>query len=284
LKAVINKILHHSVVDGPGNRAVVFFQGCNFHCAYCHNPETISLCCGCGHCVELCPTGALSLKQGTEKREILWDEKLCCGCDTCIHECPHLASPRTKEYTPEEVMESIKNDLPFIRGLTVSGGECSLQRDFVLELFRLAKEKGLSTLMDSNGTYDYQADPELLAVCDGVMLDVKAFDAAEHEMLTGMANEQVLKNAVFLAQNDKLEEIRTVVVPGYLNYEETVEKITAILAPFLKQHSIRYKLIAYRPFGVRFPYKEQFSTPDQSHMQKCRDIAEKNGFTEIVLI
>jgi pyruvate-formate lyase-activating enzyme len=37
----INKILNFSSVDGPGNRLVVFTQGCNLNCLYCHNPETI---------------------------------------------------------------------------------------------------------------------------------------------------------------------------------------------------------------------------------------------------
>ncbi|MGL5951492.1 MAG: 4Fe-4S cluster-binding domain-containing protein, partial [Cetobacterium sp.] len=40
LKAKINKIIKFSNVDGPGNRMAIFFQGCNFNCEYCHNPET----------------------------------------------------------------------------------------------------------------------------------------------------------------------------------------------------------------------------------------------------
>ena len=68
--AIVNKIIHSSVVDGPGNRAAVFLQKCNFKCSYCHNPETIGQCVQCGACVEKCPAKALSLKDG----KIVWDE------------------------------------------------------------------------------------------------------------------------------------------------------------------------------------------------------------------
>ena len=59
---------------------------------------------------------------------------------------------------------------------------------FIVELFKLAKEQGLTTLADSNGSYDYTQDEELLQVCDGLMLDVKAFDPDAHIRLTGMNN------------------------------------------------------------------------------------------------
>ena len=278
--AIVNKIIHSSVVDGPGNRVAIFLQGCNYQCAYCHNPETIHYCIGCGICVEQCPTKALRMVEGRVK----WDETLCCECDTCIHVCPNLATPKTKAYSAQQIMGEIKKDIPFIRGITVSGGECSLQRDFIFELFQLAKEKGLSTLADSNGSYDYANDPELLEVCDGVMLDVKAFDSEAHVRLTGMDNQMVLKNAVFLAEHGKLEEIRTVIVPDFLPNEETVDQITKTLQPYLAKKSIRYKIIAYRHFGVRAPYKDELCTPTNSEMQVYKEIAEKNGFRDIVLI
>ena len=59
LTAVVNKIIPFSNVDGPGNRLAIFFQGCNLHCVYCHNSETINVCNNCGECVDGCPAGSL---------------------------------------------------------------------------------------------------------------------------------------------------------------------------------------------------------------------------------
>lgn len=277
MRATVNRIIHSSVVDGPGNRAVVFLQGCNYRCSYCHNPETISLCSHCGICLEACPTGALSMERG----KVVWKEDLCCGCDRCIAVCPNLSSPKTKEYSPEEIMALLRKDLPFIRGITVSGGECSLHRDFLVELFTLVKAKNRTTLMDSNGSYDYTADKELMAVCDGVMLDVKAWDDDQHRALTGCSSATVIANALKLAKIGKLEEIRTVVVPGYLDNRKTVDEITRALQPY---GSFRYRISAYRPFGVREPYRSQLRSPSREEMEELAQIARSNGFTDIVII
>ncbi len=142
----------------------------------------------------------------------------------------------------------------------------------------------LSTLIDSNGSYDFSQDAELMNVCDGVMLDVKAFDCDAHKKLTGMSNEQVLKNAVYLAEHGKLEEIRTVIVPDQLPNEDTVFQITKLLKPYLDKKQIRYKIIAYRQFGVRSPYNQIFRTPSSGEMMKYKRIAEDNGFENIILI
>lgn len=280
MKAVVNKIIHTSVVDGPGNRAAIFLQGCNYTCGYCHNPETINMCIHCKACVDVCPAGALTISN----EKVVWNEVLCCECDACIGACPNMSTPKTVEYSAEDVMEILKKDIPFIRGVTVSGGECSLHRDFLVELFKLVKAKNKSTLMDSNGSYDYTADEELMAVCDGVMLDVKAWDDAEHIKLTGRSSNPVIENAVKLAKAGKLEEIRTVVVPGYLNNRETVDKITKLLAPLQGEKPIRYRISAYRPFGVREPYNSQMYSPTRSELEELADIARQNGIFDIVII
>jgi len=116
------------------------------------------------------------------------------------------------------------------------------------------------------------------------MLDVKAFDCDAHKKLTGMSNEQVLKNAVYLAEHGKLEEIRTVIVPDQLPNEDTVFQITKLLKPYLDKKQIRYKIIAYRQFGVRSPYNQIFRTPSSGEMMKYKRIAEDNGFENIILI
>ena len=169
MEALVNKIIPFSSVDGPGNRTAIFLQGCNFSCLYCHNPETIQLCRACGICVDKCPTGALCLENG----QVRYDSALCVYCDTCFKSCPHSASPRVRSMTPRQVMEEVSRNQPFIRGITVSGGECTRQRDFLVEFLTLAGQAGLDTLLDSNGSYDFSADPELMSVTGGVMLDVK---------------------------------------------------------------------------------------------------------------
>ena len=278
--ALVARIIHHSVVDGPGNRAAVFLQGCNYHCSYCHNPETISVCCGCGTCVSMCPAGAISISDG----RVIWDDEACTGCDTCIHVCPHLSSPRVRCLTAEQVMEEIRGDIPFIRGITVSGGECTLQRDFLVDLFTLAKEHKLTALLDSNGSYDYMADAELMNLCDGVMLDVKAFNTAVHKELTGRGSEPVIENARKLMAAGKLTEIRTVIVPGVLPSEETIAGIADVLKEFPGYETLRYKLIAYRNLGVREPYNTLFRSPSPEEMQDLKAFAEQKGFRNIVVI
>lgn len=81
-----------------------------------------------------------------------------------------------------------------------------LQPDFLTELFAKTKKLGLSTMIDTNGTIDFANKQDLLAVTDGVLLDIKAFDSEIHRKITGVGNETVIANARLLASIGKLEE------------------------------------------------------------------------------
>lgn len=296
MKALVNKIIPFSAVDGPGNRTSVFLQGCNINCLYCHNPETRKVCIGCGQCIEACPSGALSwntedgsrrsAKAGEEKRNspfLRYDPEKCTLCDTCIHVCRYDASPRILELTPEETFEKIARQIPFIRGVTVSGGECTLYPEYLTELFTICKDNGLTTLLDSNGTLDFKMHQGLLAVTDGVMLDIKAFSEEDHKKVTGSSNQKILENAKYLASIGKLFEIRTVIVPGLFDGEATVREASAMLKPYQSVHKIQYKIIAYRPMGVRKEYAG-FPVPDEEYLKKLADIARSEGMEKIVII
>lgn len=276
--ATVNKIIPFSSVDGPGNRTAIFLQGCGFNCQYCHNPETIHTCIHCGTCVPYCKPGALTMVDG----RVRYDITKCVLCDECFHHCPHGASPRTREMTPERVMEEVEKNMPFIRGITVSGGECTRWRDFLVELLTLAKARGLHTLLDSNGSYEFGADPELMAVTDGVMLDIKAWTPEEHRRVTGQDNEMVLKNLHWLAENGKLPELRTVIVPELFDCEQTVRNVCQVLVENGCLDT-RYKVICYRPMGVREMYKG-LVPPTQSQLQELAAVARGYGLKDVVII
>lgn len=279
LIAPVNRIIPFSAVDGPGNRTVVFLQGCNMDCKYCHNPETRALCVHCGMCVSKCPAGALSMVDG----RVHFDPTKCVLCDTCIKTCTHDASPRVLWMTVEEVVSEIKKQMPFIRGITVSGGECTLYPEFLTALFSECKKLGLHTLIDSNGMVDFSAESELLNVTDGVMLDIKAIHKEDHVTVTGVSNEQILKNVAFLAQCGKLYEIRTVVVRELFDPVNVIECIAEYLCSYMDISKLRYKLIAYRPFGVREQY-QTYESPDVSYMEHLKNIAMQVGFQEVIII
>ena len=84
MKAVVNRIIPFSSVDGPGNRTAIFLQGCNINCKYCHNPETRKMCVQCGTCVKNCPAGAIS---GKIKHPYHIDNDICIKCGACKDNC-----------------------------------------------------------------------------------------------------------------------------------------------------------------------------------------------------
>lgn len=276
--APVNRVVPLSTVDGPGARSTIFLQGCNIACLYCHNPETQQLCRHCGQCVAVCPADALTMKNG----KVMWNEAACIGCDACQKICPYNATPKIHWMAAAQVMEAIRPNLPFIRGITVSGGECTLYPAFLEELFQQAHKQGLTCLMDSNGMVDFQQLSGLMAVTDGVMLDVKAWDTAVYQTLTGVAdNSPVKRNLAWLYQVGKLPEVRVVYMPGYVDAKAAVEGIASILGAGVQ--TVKLKLIAFRCHGVR-GVAEQTREPEKNEMESLNNLAEKLGFLHIQLV
>ncbi|MCR4633138.1 MAG: YjjW family glycine radical enzyme activase [Erysipelotrichaceae bacterium] len=276
--APVNKIIPFSNVDGPSNRTAVFFQGCPFNCRFCHNPETINMCMNCGECVKTCPVSALSFQEG----KVVWNKDLCVGCDTCIKVCRHDASPKISWMSVDELMEQIERTAPYIQGITLSGGECTLRKDFIEELFPRVKALGLTTLLDSNGSFDFEKDPQILEYCDGVMLDVKAYEKEFSDWLIRYPNEVVLKNLHYLLKIGKLEEVRTLIFP---NRDEDNEKTVSYVASQI-QDRCRYKIIRYRQFGVREEERKVLGdeTTDEDYARSYVDLARSLGASKVILI
>ena len=115
----------------------------------------------------------------------------------------------------EDVLALLRDRRPFLNGLTLSGGEATLQAAFVEAPFRADPAlDGLTCLIDSNGHLGAEGRRRRQPVADGAMLDVKAFDTALHRALTGRDNARSLTSVRLVHAAGKLGELRFLPIPG----------------------------------------------------------------------
>ncbi|WP_407161506.1 YjjW family glycine radical enzyme activase [Aeromonas caviae] len=248
----MSRWLPFSCVDGPGNRLVLFLQGCNFRCPGCHNPHTMGLCDHCGDCVPGCPGGALAMQEG----RVSWQAELCTHCDRCLDVCPRHASPKTRQMSVAEVLALLRRYGPLLTGITVSGGEATTQLPFVIALFTAIKAAPdlarLTCLLDSNGSLGETGWQRLLPVLDGAMIDLKGWHEPVHLALTGRGRERVLASLQLLARAGKLAEVRLLLVPGQSDYLAADGTLDGGLAAFLQALGpVPIRLNGFRHHGVR---------------------------------
>ncbi|NOI67337.1 YjjW family glycine radical enzyme activase [Vibrio sp. 99-8-1] len=280
IQATVSKILTFSCVDGPGNRLVIFLQGCNFNCLNCHNPHTINLCDHCAECVAVCPEKALSM----HGQQVHWQASLCTECDACIEVCPRNSTPKTKQYSVDEMMALIRTHSPFLSGITVTGGEATLQLPFIVALFTALKQdvstQHLTCMVDSNGSLSRHGWQKLLPVIDGAMIDLKAWQKETHLRLTNRENSKVIQTIQLLEQNHKLYEVRLLLIPNQTDLQTEVDA----LAQFLTKRGadVRIKINAFQQHGVTGEAEQWPSCSEESVKQFAAQL-EQRGVNNLIL-
>ena len=278
LQANISGIIKSSVIDGPGNRMVIFFQGCNLNCMYCHNSHTIGLCNLCGVCIQACPTQSLEID--TDNKRIIHNTETCVHCDTCIKVCPENSSPFYKQMSVENLISEIIEVKDFISGVTVSGGEVMLQADFLAELFTAIRKhpelKHLSILVDSNGNVGLDKWDKIINLTNGFMIDIKAYSPKIHKQITGFSNEKILDSIQYLDSQGKLDELRLVLVPEYNNGEDEIDKISNLINKLSPE--VRKVLIKMRKHGIREKYAS-LSEPSPKEIRKVQNQFKEAGIS-----
>lgn len=186
----------------------------------------------------------------------------------CNMRCQYCHNPDTwakdggELMTPEEVLKKALRYKTYWKekgGITVSGGEALLQIDFVTELFRLAKEKGVNTCLDTSGNPFSLEEPfkskfdELMKYTDLFMLDIKHIDDAAHRKLTGQTNQNILEMAAYLSDHGKAMWILHVLVPGITTEEDELYRLRSFLDTLKTVE--RVEVLPYHTLGV-FKWKE----------------------------
>jgi len=255
---ILTGIQRFSLNDGPGIRTTVFFQGCNMHCVWCHNPETIPMkpklmfyplkCVGCGACIHVCPTGAQTLCGGEHKI----DRSKCVSCGKCVENCFSSALVMSgRAYTVDEVLSEVLQDREYYvqsgGGVTFSGGECTLQSGFLIELAKACRANGIAAALETNIDLPFEKLQPIFSEMDLIMFDLKLADSAAHETWTGMKNERVKEN---ILQTNRLGIpmiARTPLIPGATDTVENIQAIIDFLAPL--EHVTLYELLNFNPLG-----------------------------------
>lgn len=278
---LVTDTIEFSSVDGPGNRFVVFLQGCTFDCAACHNPYTIQPCIDCGACVPGCPTGALSLVRD----RVLWDEELCAGGDACIAACPHDSTPKARSRSVDDLLARIRVAAPFLSGITVSGGEATLQASYVAELFAAVRTDPatarLTRFVDTNGDATREVWDRLLPVTDGVMVDLKCLDPEIHRRITGSSNARTLRSIEHLAVAGRLHEVRLLMLPGVNDDDELLAATGRWLAEI--DPRMRLKVIGFRHHGVR-PGPLPLVEPTAEQRRHYGDVLTAQGDFDVTVV
>ena len=144
-------------------------------------------------------------------------------------------------------------------GITVSGGEPLLQIEFLTELFTKAKEKGISTCIDTSGSPFTREEPffprfqGLMKVTDLLLVDIKEIDSKKHRFLTGKSNENILDMLRYLDKIHKPVWIRHVLVPGYTDFDEDLNATRRFIDGL---HNVeRVEVLPFHKMG-EFKWKE----------------------------
>jgi pyruvate formate lyase activating enzyme len=260
ITALIFDIKKFAIHDGPGIRTTVFFKGCPLACWWCHNPEAMSpkpelvlfeeKCIGCGECFRVCPEGAHEKKPDGSR---VYHRDKCVLCGACAEVCyAEALVMEGRRVTVEELMVELRKDVPFYEnsggGITLSGGEPTLQHEFALALLKQCKSEGLHTAVDTSGQTPWRVFKTLLPYIDIVLYDVKHIDERSHRTHTGSHNHRILENLQRLGESGTPIEIRMPVIPTINDDGEDIERTARLLAGI--ESITRIELLPYHKLGA----------------------------------
>ena len=228
MKAAISKIETFSIIDGPGIRTVIFFQGCNLRCKFCHNPETWKI--------------------------------------------------TKNNYTVDELKKIILKNKPYFQnngGVTFSGGEPLLHKDFLINLCKELKKENIHIALDTAGIVNNN-NLELLKLVDLIILDIKAIN--EENFINITQKPLFIEFLKFIKTINKLKKevwIRQVIIPDINDNKEYMDNLYKFINNNIKNVT-KIELLPFHTMAFT-KYKElnidnKYKNKEAMDKEKCNEL------------
>lgn len=247
--------------DGEGLRTVVFLKGCALSCQWCSTPESqrsgtergyhAEKCVLCGECVRICPGDALAL----EGDQIKYKEEHCKKCFCCVDICLEdaVCSYGQQMSVDQVFAEVVKDEVFYFHsegGVTISGGECLLQADFVADILQLCRSHAIHTAIETSLHGPWQSIVKILPYLSTIYIDLKHPENREHRKLTGVGNALILSNLKRLETEraDLPIHIRIPLIPGVNDSDDSLKQAATVIAQY--QNVADVELLPYHRLGV----------------------------------
>jgi pyruvate formate lyase activating enzyme len=235
--------------DGPGNRLLFHFQGCNLFCPWCSNPEGIAeqgtMLVNSEKLLDaVCRNGAVYNKT--------LNRKICAACTDrpCLHKHRNEGiSWSAKEYSVEALAEEVETAKGLFHsggGVTITGGEPTLQFGPLQHLLSRIKAMRVNTAIETNGTSSRL--PELFERVDTLIIDFKHYDSEIHKKRLGLGNEKVIGNIRKAAESGTELWIRIPLIPDFNDSEEAMRQFINVITDF-KPDNLSVELLPYHEYG-----------------------------------
>ena len=199
--------------DGQGNRLIFHLQGCNMKCPWCSNPEGMSL------------KGTTVSEKG--RRRLSY-----------------------KEYSVDAIVKEAVRSKPMFfdgGGVTLTGGEITMQLDAVKELLIKLGVAGIHRAIETNGSHPHMN--ELIPLVDQWIMDVKHYDNAKHKEWVGISLDNTTKTLEAVSQTHENVLIRIPLIPGFNDSKEDAEGFAKYFEEHMNKEKAKLEFLAYHEYG-----------------------------------
>lgn len=159
------------------------------------------------------------------------------------------------QMTPHELLSEVLKYKDYIKsgGVTLSGGEPLMQPEFVLQFFKLCKQEGIHTALDTSGAVCNEAALAALDYVDLALLDIKTLNNELYPKLVKGTLSNSIQFLNVLQEKGISTWIRHVVVPGLTDDDEWLCK----LAQYVSKYSVvkKIEILPYHTLGT-YKYKQ----------------------------